>query len=109
MIHLVFNIELLERYKGTDSKKLIIKIRADGEDWVMGSIVTGGLSDDNLKRHVFMVKWKDFMPEENTWETYENVAERVIKILEVCDKRNPAVERDGKFKDTAKGIGKRRK
>jgi len=74
-IHPVFNINLLERYKGTDSKKMIIEIKADGEDSVMESIIASGSSDDNPKQHVFLVKWKGFTQEEEMWETFENVAE----------------------------------
>jgi hypothetical protein len=34
-LHPVFNIDLLERYKGTDLKKQEVEIEADGEEWVM--------------------------------------------------------------------------
>jgi len=46
---------------------------------------------------VFLVKWKDFTEEENTWETYENVAEHNMKLLEDFYKRNPGIEKDGRF------------
>jgi len=65
-IHPVFNIDLQERYKGTDPKKQIIEIEADGEDWVMESIIASGPSDNNPKQHVFLVEWKDFSQGENT-------------------------------------------
>jgi len=81
-IHPVFNIDLLERYQGTDPKKQIIKIEADGEDWAMELMIASGPSDDNPKRHVFLVKWKNFSQEENMWETYANVAEYNEKLLE---------------------------
>jgi hypothetical protein len=38
-ILLVFNIDLLERYNGTDSKKQIIDIEVDSDAWVMESII----------------------------------------------------------------------
>ena len=96
-IHWVFNIDSLERYKGTDPKKQIIEIEADGDDWVMKSIIASGPSDDNTKQHVFLVKWKDFTPEENTWETYGNVADHSMELLEEYYKKNPMVEKDGRF------------
>jgi transposase InsO family protein len=96
-IHPVFNIELLERYKGTNPKKPIIEVEADGEDWVMESIIASGPSDGNAKQHVFLVKWKDYSHEENTWETYENVADNDLRLLEEYYKNNPKVERDGRF------------
>jgi len=36
-IHPVFNINLLERYEGTDQKKQIIKIETDVDEWEMES------------------------------------------------------------------------
>jgi len=97
-IHPVFNIDLLERYKGTNPKKQIIEIEADGDDLVMVSILASRSSDDNPKRHVILVKWKDFGQEENTLETYENVADHNLRLLEDYYQRNPAEEKDGRFK-----------
>jgi len=54
-IHPVFNIDLLERYKGTDPKKPIIEVEADGEVWVMESIIAWGPSDENSKEHFFWI------------------------------------------------------
>jgi len=97
-IHPVYNIDLLERYKGTDPKKRVVEIEANGEDWVMELIIASGPSDGDSKQHVFLVKWKDFTQEENTWELYENVAEHNMGLLEDFYKRNPGMERDGRFK-----------
>jgi len=97
-IHPVFNIDLLERYRGTDPKKQVVEIEADGEDWVMESIIASGPSDGDCKQHVFLVKWKDFTQEENTWESYENVAEHNVDLLEDFYKWNPGMEKDGRFK-----------
>jgi hypothetical protein len=58
----------------------------------MESIIGSGPSDNNPKRHVFLVKLKDFNHEENTWETYENVAEHNVELLKHYYKRNPAME-----------------
>jgi len=60
----VFNIDLLQRYKGTDHKKQVIEIEADGEDWEMETIVASGPTDDNPKRHYFwsngkVTHWKE--------------------------------------------------
>jgi hypothetical protein len=96
-VHPVFYIEWLERYKRTDPKKQIIEMKAEGQDCVMESIIASGPSDDNPNHHVFLVKWKDFTQEENTWETYENVAEHDMKFIEDYYDRNAAIERDGRF------------
>jgi len=96
-IHSVFNIELLEKYKGTDPKKQVIEIEADGNDWDMESGIASCPSDDNVKQHVYLVKWKDYSHKENMWETYGNVAESDSRLLEEYYKKNPAVERDERF------------
>jgi len=96
-IHPVFNIELLERYKGTDPKKQVIEVEADGEEWVMESIVASGPSDGNPKHHVFPVKWKGFTQEENTWETYDNIAENGMALLEDFYAKDFGKERDARF------------
>jgi hypothetical protein len=96
-IHPVFNINLVERYKGIDPKEQVIEVEEDGEVWVMESFIASGPSDSNHEQHVFLVKWKDFSMEENTWETYENVAEHDMRLLENHYEKNPAVGKDGRF------------
>ena len=101
---------MLERYRGIDPEKPIIEIEADGDDWVMESIIASGPSDDNPKGHVFLVKWKDFSQEENTWEAYDNVADNDPRLFKEYKKKNPKVEQDGRFKGNnkkGKDIGKR--
>jgi len=63
----------------------------------MESIIASSPSDGNVKQHVFLVKWKDFTQEENTWETYEHVAEHNMQLLEDFYKRNPGIEKDRRF------------
>jgi len=108
-IHPVFNIELLERYKGTDPKKPVVEVEAVGEDWVMESIIASGPSDGNPKEHVFLVQWKGFTQEENTWETYENVAEHNMKLLEAFYEQNSEMERDGRFQKGGKEERKKKR
>jgi len=96
-IHSVFTINLLERSKGRDPKKQVIEIEADGNDWVMESIIASGPSDNYPRHHVFLVKWKDFSHEENTWEMFDNVAEGNLKSLKDYYKKDPRVEKDRRF------------
>ena len=96
---------MLERYKRTDPKKQVIEVEADGDDWVMESIIANGPSDNNPKQHVFLVKWEDYTQEEYTWETYENVNEHYKEPLEDYYRRNPTVEKDGRF---SKPIGRKK-
>jgi hypothetical protein len=107
-LHPVFNIELLERYQGTDPKRRAIEIEANREGWVMESIIASRPSVDNRKQHVFLVKWKNFTDEENMWETYGNVMEHGTELLEEYYKKNPEVEKDSRF-DKKMGRKKHRK
>jgi len=99
-LHPVFNIDLLEQYKGTDPKKQVIEIEADGEDWEMENIVASGPTDHNPRQHVFLVKWKGYAQEENTWETYDNVVEHDKKLLEDYYARNEGIAKDERFGKT---------
>ena len=74
----------------------------------MESIIASGPSDDNPKQHVFLGKWKDLSQGENTWETYENVMNYDSRLMEDYYKRNSAVEKDRRFKDKGKTVGKRK-
>jgi hypothetical protein len=103
-LHLVFDIDFLERYRGTNRKKHIRQIEVDGEEWVMESIIASGPSDDNPKHHVLLVHWKDFAQIENSSETHENVAGHNMELLQDYYKKNPAMEKDGRF-----GLEKKKK
>jgi hypothetical protein len=88
-IHPMFNNDFLERYKGTDPKQQVVELEADREDWETESILASGPSDGNPKQHVILVKWKGFLQKENMWETYANVAEHHMGLLEEYYERNP--------------------
>jgi hypothetical protein len=49
------------------------------------------------------------MQEENTWETYKNVTEHDMKLIEDYYNRNAAIERDRRFgKQTKKKMVRKR-
>ena len=69
----------------------------------MESIITMEPSDGNPKQHVFLVEWKDYSQEENTWETYDNVAKHNMELLrellcEECRRR--------KRREVCKAVGR---
>jgi len=108
-IHPVFNIDLLERYKGEGPTRQAMEIEADGDDWFMESIIASGTLDNDPKQHVYLVKWKDFRHEENTWETYENVADNNLRLLEEYYTKNLAMEKDRRFMGNTKKRKTRKK
>jgi hypothetical protein len=88
---------LLERYRGKNPEREVLEIEADDSGWKIESVIASGPSNDDLTKHVFLVKWEDFSHEENTWESYENVEESAYELLEEFYTRNPLMERDGRF------------
>ena len=107
-IHPGFNISLLERYRGEKKEAPEVEVEADGDEWVMEYIIATGHSNDNAKKHIYLVKWKDFTHEENTWESYENVMDHDEGLLEEFYAKNGSIERDGRFKAKTKKKRKQR-
>jgi len=101
-IHPEFNIRLLERYRGEVTESPEVEIEPEGEEWVMELIIASGPSDEDVKKHVFLVKWKDFTHEENAWESYENVMEHGRELLEAFYEKNAGMARDGRFENKKK-------
>ena len=97
-IHPTFNIALLERYRGSDPKKQVVKIEAEDMGRKMESIIVSSPSDHDLRKHVYLLKWEGYSHDENTWETYENVAESSMDLLKDYYGKNPMIERDGRYK-----------
>jgi len=96
-IHPVFNISLLEKYRGTNPEREVVEIEADDSGWKIESIIASGPSDDDGSKHVYLVKWEGFPHEENTWESYDNVVEFTYEVLEEYYKKNPMMEKDSRF------------
>jgi len=109
-IHPVFNIALLEKYQGTNPGNAAIEIEADDSGWRMETIIASGPSNEDHSKHVYLVKWEGFSHEENTWESYENVAESAYELLKEYYEKNPMMEKDGRFeKNKKRGKIKKRK
>jgi hypothetical protein len=68
----------------------------------METIIASWPTNHNPKQHVFLIKWKDYSQDDNTWETYENVVEHNKKLIEEYYVRNPKVEKDGRFEGIRK-------
>jgi len=63
----------------------------------MESMIASGPSDDDLIKHVYLVKWKGSSHDENTWESYVNVLECSLDLLKDYYGKNPLIERDGRY------------
>jgi hypothetical protein len=96
-IHPTFTIALLERYRGDNPKKQVVEIEADDTGWKMESVIASGPSNDDPKKHVYLVKWEGYSYDENTWETYENVEDYSKKLLDDYYSKNPMMDRDGRY------------
>jgi hypothetical protein len=96
-IHPVFNISLLEKYRGSNPEREVVEIEADDSGWKMESIIASGPANDDHTKHVYLVKWEGFTHEENTWESYDNVKESAEDLLKEFYDKNPTMERDGRY------------
>jgi hypothetical protein len=96
-IHPMFNITLLERGRGTDSVKQVVKIQAEDSGWTMESIIASAYSDHDPRKHAYLVKLEGYSHDGNTWETYENVLECSFDLLREHSSKNPATEKDRHF------------
>jgi hypothetical protein len=47
----------------------------------MESIIASGPSDDDPRKHVYLVKWEGYSQDENTWEMDVNVVECSLYLL----------------------------
>jgi len=101
-IHPVFNISLLRKYRRTYPEREVVEIEADDSEWKMEKIIASGPSNDDHKKHVFLIKWEGFTHEENTSESYENVAESANELLEDFYQTNNTMEKDGRFGNNKK-------
>jgi len=72
-------------------------MKADDAGWKMESVMASGPSDDDPRKHMSLVNWEGFSHNDNMWETYENVLECSVELLEDYYGKNPLVERDWRF------------
>jgi hypothetical protein len=97
-IHPTFHISLLEPYRGDPNRAPPpIDIDADGEGWTPEAIVAAGPDDDNPRHHKFLVKWVGYGHEENTWETYEQMADIGPDLLRKYYDEHPHITPDARM------------
>lgn len=87
----------MERYQETDPKKQIVEIEADQEGWKLEAIIASGPSNDDLRKHVYLVRWECYPHDENTREMYDNVLECSRELLKDYYGKNGMVEKDGSY------------
>jgi hypothetical protein len=96
-IHPVFDISLLENFRGLNPEREVVEIEAGDSGWKMESIIASGPSNNDHRKHVHLVKWEGFTHEENTWESYDNVKESAKDLLKEFYEKNPTMERDSRY------------
>ena len=47
----------------------------------MDTIIASGPSDDDRRKHVYLVKWEGYSHNEDMWEMYENMLECLLDLL----------------------------
>jgi len=64
----------------------------------MEYVIISGPSNDDTQKHMFLVGCEGYSPEENMWETFENVDENAIPLLEEYYVENANMEKDNRFR-----------
>jgi transposase InsO family protein len=101
-IHPTFNVALLERYRGDIKERDIPAIEADNEGWIPEAVIASGPTDDDHKKHVFLVKWEGYTHEENTWESYDHLMEVSPELVDKFYEQHPEMEKDKRWKKVQK-------
>jgi hypothetical protein len=87
-IHPTFHVSLLERYQRRDGVQTPEPIEIDGdEEWEVDHILDEVLSHGKRK---FLVRWKGFTRENDTWEPEEHLSNAQAKIQEFRDGKGEA-------------------
>jgi hypothetical protein len=60
-------------------------------------VVAAGPDDDNPRHHKFLVKWVGYGHEENTWETYEHIADIGPDLLRKYYDEHPHITPDARM------------
>jgi len=74
-----------------------MEIETDDARWTMEAMIASWPSDDDPRKHVYLVQWKGYSHNENTWKTYENVLECSSDLLKYYYGKNLGVESDGQY------------
>ena len=75
----------------------MIEIEADDSGWKMETIIASGPSENDHRKHIYLVKWEGFTQEENTWESFDNVNESAPNLLKEFYEKNPTMGKDGRY------------
>jgi hypothetical protein len=110
-IHPAFNVALLEPYRGDPLEREVPPIEVDDGGWTPESIVASGPTDNDHRKHVFLVKWSGYSHDENTWESWEHLNDVAPELITEYYTKNPAMEKDSRWRSQGKKslVRKRRK
>ena len=89
-IHPVFHISLLEPAPQNAKPDNTIEIEDEDPEYEVEEILDSRIINNNIE---YLVKWKGYPPEENTWEPLKHL-ENCQKVREEFHQRNPGRPED---------------
>ena len=99
-VYPVYHIFLLEPYHRNDiperrspTQQPMVDL---GDDiWEVKKVLASRV---RRKRVQYIIRWKGFGPDENTWELWENIEDGAVETVKDFHKDNPGQERDSRVK-----------
>jgi len=94
-IHPVFHISLLEPYHSNTipgrCSPTPPPVELEEQEWFVERIVTSRITKGEVK---YLVSWKGYGPDDDTWEPYENLKDRAEDTVRKYHLDNPQKPRD---------------
>jgi hypothetical protein len=73
------------------------------------AVIASRPTDNDHRKHVFLVKWENYTHDENTWESYEHVLEVAPKLLAGYYDKHLKIEKYKEWKNPDQKARKRRR
>jgi hypothetical protein len=108
-IHPSFHVALLEPYRGNQKEREIPPVKADNEEWIPEAIMTNRPTDNDHRKHLFLIKWENYIHDENTWKSYEHLFDIAPELLARYYDKHLEIEKDKRWKKPVNKVRKRRK
>lgn len=94
-LHPVFNVSLLEPYRGPSNETAPMLVDLDGD---ATPEVTSVLDSRKMgRRYDYLVSWKDLPVSENSWVPHSDLPSTLDEVLERFHRRHPTLPRPHQF------------